>query len=236
MEIQTRNIGDVTVISVNGNLDAGSDPLFKSIVRLGVEGRVKIVCNLAEVKDVDYYGLAVFPLVLKTIHQHGGTIKLAQPPDKFVKILKFMRLNKMFDMYEHEADAMQAFESDEWRGKIPDNRFTPRVDLEYPVRFYVGSSGNAEKHDGVAHNLSTAGVFIKTDYLIPRGTIIRVTMELKDKKRYAFKGKVVWHADRELQPECYPGMGVLFINTHPEVQTALLDFIMKRINEIFKSL
>ena len=41
--------------------------------------------------------------------------------------------------------------------------------------------------------------------------------------------RVIWIADKELQPHYYPGMGVAFISIGQEKEKAIIDFIDKNI-------
>ena len=42
-------------------------------------------------------------------------------------------------------------------------------------------------------------------------------------------GRVIWLADKELQPHAYPGMGVEFVNLDKHTQTKIIDFIDKHL-------
>jgi Tfp pilus assembly protein PilZ len=63
--------------------------------------------------------------------------------------------------------------------------------------------------------------------MILPGTAVELDMILEFKKPLIIKGTVIWIADKDLQPDFYPGIGVAFENIPSRVQENIIEFIEK---------
>jgi Tfp pilus assembly protein PilZ len=84
-------------------------------------------------------------------------------------------------------------------------------------------------HTGKLLNISGDGIFLYTKKLFPAGTELKLRINLRDKKAIEISGLVIWIADKSLQPQSYPGMGIYFKNINKRNQDRLLEFINKHI-------
>ena len=113
MQIQERTAGDVTVITVSGDitLNKGGDVLLKDKVQsLLQQGRKKILLDLGAVSYVDSAGLGQLVQVHATTTNHGGALKLLNVTKRLKDLLVVTKLLTVFDAYDSEAEATASFD------------------------------------------------------------------------------------------------------------------------------
>jgi anti-sigma B factor antagonist len=114
MTLEERIIGDVTVVSVKGDitLSKGGDQLLKDKVQSVLQqGRRKLVLNLADVSYVDSAGLGQLVQAHSTAQNLGGTLKLANVEKRLRDLLVVTKLVTVFDSHDSEAAAVDSFVS-----------------------------------------------------------------------------------------------------------------------------
>ena len=81
MQIDERQAGDVTILDVKGKLTLGEgDEVLKDKINsLVLQGRKKLVLNLAEVPYIDSAGLGEIVRTYTTVSRQGGMPEAAQP-------------------------------------------------------------------------------------------------------------------------------------------------------------
>lgn len=115
MHIDERSAGDVTVLDLKGRMTMGEgDELLKDKVNsLILQGRKKLVLNLADVPYVDSAGLGEIVRTYTTVTKQGGNLKLANLTKRITDLLSITKLLTVFDTYDSEADAVRSFSSGE---------------------------------------------------------------------------------------------------------------------------
>ncbi len=111
MQIDERSAGDVTVLDLKGRMTMGEgDELLKDKVNsLILQGRKKLVLNLADVPYVDSAGLGEIVRTYTTVTKQGGNLKLANLTKRITDLLSITKLLTVFDTYDSEADAVRSF-------------------------------------------------------------------------------------------------------------------------------
>ena len=107
-----------------------------------------------------------------------------------------------------------------------------RLDLDMPIVYRLTKDLHHKVgeslYSGRMANLSGAGLFIRSIQLLPLGS--EVSLEIifeKGQDPRQFQGIVMWLADKSLQPELYPGMGVAFTNLPSSTQETVIEYIEK---------
>ena len=115
MHIDERSAGDVTVLDLKGRMTMGEgDELPKDKVNsLILQGRKKLVLNLADVPYVDSAGLGEIVRTYTTVTKQGGNLKLANLTKRITDLLSITKLLTVFDTYDSEADAVRSFSTGE---------------------------------------------------------------------------------------------------------------------------
>jgi anti-sigma B factor antagonist len=106
-----RDIGDVTVIDMDGRITLGEgSALLRDLVHqyLG-KGRRKIVLNLSGITYIDSTGLGELVSGYRLMKSEGGEIKLLNLNKKISDLLQITKLYTVFDIHRQEAEAMASF-------------------------------------------------------------------------------------------------------------------------------
>jgi anti-sigma B factor antagonist len=111
MQIEERNVDDVTVLDLKGKMTLGEgDELLKDKINsLVSQGHKKIVLNLEAVPYIDSAGLGEIVRTYTSISRQGGKLKLLNVSKRIQDLLVITKLITIFDSYEDEAEAIASF-------------------------------------------------------------------------------------------------------------------------------
>lgn len=112
MQLETREVNDVVVVRVIGDitLGKGGDVLLKDKINsLLQHGHRKILIDLGQVSYVDSAGLGQLVAVHATATRHGGALKLLNVTKRLRDLLVVTKLLTVFDTFDTEAAALQEF-------------------------------------------------------------------------------------------------------------------------------
>jgi anti-sigma B factor antagonist len=113
LTLESRRIGDVTVITCGGRIVEGDEsaPLLDHVARL-LPLEPYIVLHLEGVKFIDSGGLGLLVRLRSRAQNAGGDVKLCALPPRIAEILRVTRLQSIFDTHASESDAVAAFYRD----------------------------------------------------------------------------------------------------------------------------
>jgi anti-sigma B factor antagonist len=113
MLIEERAAGDVTILDLTGKMILGEgDEILKDKVNsLAMQGRKRIVLNLAAVPYIDSAGLGEIVRTYTTVSRQGGSLKLLGLTKRITDLLSITKLLTVFETYDNEADAVRSFSS-----------------------------------------------------------------------------------------------------------------------------
>jgi anti-sigma B factor antagonist len=113
MQIEERQASDVTLLDLKGKMTLGEgDELLKDKVNsLVLQGRRKILLNLADVPYIDSAGLGEIVRTYTTVSRQGGQLKLLNLTKRITDLLAITKLLTVFETYDNEADAVRSFSS-----------------------------------------------------------------------------------------------------------------------------
>jgi anti-sigma B factor antagonist len=111
VKIDTRKVGDVTVVDVSGRitLGEGSSALRDVLRDLSAQGNKKILLNLSEVSYIDSSGIGELVSGFTSVSNGGGTLKLLGLTKRVKDLLQITKLYTVFDVHEEEAHAIRSF-------------------------------------------------------------------------------------------------------------------------------
>ena len=111
MEVTKRQVGDVSILDLEGKLTIGSgDVALRGAMLAEIEdGHKKILINLQDVKVIDSSGLGELIRCRATAATSGAEIKLLHVNLKARKLLTMARLVGVFDMFDDEEMAIASF-------------------------------------------------------------------------------------------------------------------------------
>ena len=122
MKIVERQVGDVIMLDLHGKIliGEGDDALRDAVTRLvdsgktkvhslTLQGRKKILLNLADVPYVDSAGLGEIVRCYTTVSRKGGRLKLLNLTKKIQDLLAITKLLTVFETYDSEDEAVRSF-------------------------------------------------------------------------------------------------------------------------------
>jgi len=111
-KVTTRELGDAIVVDIVGRLALadGTAAVRDAIGSLVQQGKKHIVLNLAAVDFVDSSGLGELVRTHASVRSHGGQLKLANPSEHVHDLLKMTKLDRVLDIEQDEASALNSFE------------------------------------------------------------------------------------------------------------------------------
>ena len=111
VKLNTRQVGDVSVIDVSGRitLGEGSSTLRDALRGLVAQGQKKILLNLGEVSYIDSSGIGELVSGFTSVTNGGGELKLLNLTKRVKDLLQITKLYTVFDVHESEASAIRSF-------------------------------------------------------------------------------------------------------------------------------
>lgn len=110
MVVKDKVIGDVVVLSVDGEINFNSSPDFRKAFLKVLDSKAqKVVINLSNVAYVDSSGLATLVEALQKIKGVGGRLKLTNLSAKVKSLFEITKLEKLFEIFSTEDEAVKTF-------------------------------------------------------------------------------------------------------------------------------
>jgi anti-sigma B factor antagonist len=109
--LNTRQVGDVTVIDAAGRitLGEGSSKFRDTIRELASKGNQKLLLNLGDVSYIDSSGIGELVSAFTTVTNHGGQLKLLNLTKRVKDLLQITKLYTVFEVHDDEATAVRSF-------------------------------------------------------------------------------------------------------------------------------
>lgn len=102
--------GDVSVLSLEGHLDAHTAPAFERAIQAEIDaGRVRLLVDGSQLKYISSAGLGVFMSFIEEIRERGGDIKICSLIPKVQQIFEILGFQAIYDLLDSRAAALQRF-------------------------------------------------------------------------------------------------------------------------------
>ena len=113
MQIEERSAGDVTILDLKGKMTLGEgDEILKDKINsLVLQGKKKLVLNLADVPYIDSAGLGEIVRTYTTVSRQGGSLKLLSLTKRITDLLSITKPLTVFETYDPESDALPSLPS-----------------------------------------------------------------------------------------------------------------------------
>ena len=106
--------GNVAVLRFDGGevLDSyvANDVKAQAFRRL--QGRTDLVIDLGNLEFIDSAGLGVLVGIYKRVKQRGQRVVVAKAPPYIARVMKIMRLDRVFESFDDVASALAEFSRD----------------------------------------------------------------------------------------------------------------------------
>jgi len=111
MELKSREDGDITILTVSGDLVIGEpETTFKkTVTQLLEEGRVNLLVDLSNVGFLDSSGLGALVRALTQSQKEGGQTKLLNAGPQVRKLLQMTKLDSVFELHSDLEAAVSSF-------------------------------------------------------------------------------------------------------------------------------
>lgn len=229
MSTRIREAGAVSIVDIEGKIDINSSEIIEAVGWLVNSGKLNILLNLENVDMIDYSGLSILAIAYKNAINHKGKLKLLNVHLAVAELLKVAKLEAVFETYSDEKSAIDSFFNTGAMAHL--RRKFQRLDIHLKVSYkLLGSENNPKAFDGTVLNLSAAGIYIHTKYIFPLNSLLELSLGIPgETKKFTTDGRIIYLADKEIQPHVYPGMGVAFVHLDQKKEKIVIDFIDKNV-------
>ncbi len=230
MAIQLREVRGISIMDIDGNIDINSSDIVEAVGFLVNSGKINLLLNFENVGLVDYSGLSILAISYKNVVNHKGKIKFLNIPLSVLELLKIVKLESVFENYTDEESALESFYTEDFT-QLHLRRKFKRLDIHLKAAYtIIGGQKTPKVFEGEVLNISAAGIYIYTPYTLPMNSLLELKLTLPDAEEFLVSGRVVYIADKDIQPHSYPGMGVAFAHLTPEKEKEIIEFIEKNIS------
>jgi len=110
MKIEVTKENNIVIVAVEGEIDVETSPqLRERFDKLLAEGEHNFVIDMGGVDFIDSSGLAAFVRLFKRVRIGEGDVKLCCVRPEILKIFELTRLNRVFDIFETRAEAVESY-------------------------------------------------------------------------------------------------------------------------------
>ncbi|MBM4466216.1 MAG: STAS domain-containing protein [Chloroflexi bacterium] len=111
MEITTRQLRRVDLVTVSGRVDSATAPDLDKVLRSIVdEGRFRICLDLEGLEYISSGGLKVLISILKACRRwNRGDLRLASMPPRIAQVFDLAGLTPLFKIYPDVVEAVGSF-------------------------------------------------------------------------------------------------------------------------------
>ncbi|HWQ34834.1 MAG TPA: STAS domain-containing protein [Blastocatellia bacterium] len=110
--IQTSTQAGISIITLEGFVDAHTAPQFEQAVQTETEaGRCRIIVDCAKLNYISSAGLGVFMSFIEEVREQGGDIKICGLSPKVRHTFEILGFQDLYDLLEDVPTAIQRFEA-----------------------------------------------------------------------------------------------------------------------------
>lgn len=110
LNIETKRADNITIVRVDGEVDEdGVRQLRVALVNCLRNNGYNVVVNLSGMQFISYMGVGVLVERWRQFRSHEGDMKLVGLNLYAQRLFRMTGVTSLFDVYESEADAIQAY-------------------------------------------------------------------------------------------------------------------------------
>ena len=234
MEINIRKTKDAVILDLKGNFDVNASNFIEKMGELLRQGFKGIVCNFENVNMVDYMGLSGLAIAYRNVANHKASLKFYNVPVHIKNIFSLLMLDKIFEIHPGEAEAVASIREKGVFARLAKKKLRrrfKRLPINLEIKFRPKYSSSQDYFEGKIFNLSASGVFIYTEKVFNLNDILRLRLFLgSEKEVIELDARVLWLADKKLQPQFCPGMGVEFYKASNKLEKKIISFVNRNIS------
>ena len=108
MKISIRDVGDAKVVVVEGDVDLGTSPVFRSTLFETLPLAEKLALNLEAIRYIDSSGIATLIEVLKDSQRLNKEFVLFGLSPAVQEVFRLTHVVRIFRVYDTEQEALEA--------------------------------------------------------------------------------------------------------------------------------
>jgi len=110
MEISQKELGDVILLDIEGELTMFNAPTLKKYFEnLIIQNKRKILINFENIYGVDSSGLGALIAGHTALKKNKGIMKFYCIPDSVSMLFKLTKVEKLFEIFDTRSDALASF-------------------------------------------------------------------------------------------------------------------------------
>ncbi|MCK5148572.1 STAS domain-containing protein [bacterium] len=111
MTISEHEQDGIIIISLEGDMigGPGATLLIEKLREYLKDGKNNFVLNMSQIEWMNSSGLGILMGGLTTVRQNDGQLKLANVTEKILELLRITKLNRVFDLFSNELEAIESF-------------------------------------------------------------------------------------------------------------------------------
>ena len=110
--VERSQSGDLTILSLEGFLDAHTAPEFEATVEKALEeGHVRLIVDGSGLTYISSAGLGVFMGFIEEIREEGGDIKVCGLSPKVHEVFALLGFEELFDIVGTQDEAVERFQT-----------------------------------------------------------------------------------------------------------------------------
>ena len=108
--VSTAQQGAVSVVSLDGFLDAHTAPQFEEAIQSEINaGRRQIVVNCEKLTYISSAGLGVFMSFIEELREANGDIKICSVAPKVLQVFEILGFQSLFEIVDNIPQAVTKF-------------------------------------------------------------------------------------------------------------------------------
>lgn len=110
MEIMFREVNNVVIFDISGEIDLYNAPRLKNAILQNIDNKkYNIIINFLKVNYIDSSGIGSLISSLSNLKKNQGTLKIINISPAVKKVFELTRLNNFFEIFDTEKEAIVSY-------------------------------------------------------------------------------------------------------------------------------
>jgi anti-sigma B factor antagonist len=111
LKLSTRTVNEILILDCAGRIVFGEESAYlRDVAKKLIVDQHRIVMSLSGITHIDSGGLGTLVALYTTARNLGGSVKLANLPQRVGDLLQVTKLVTIFDIYDNEQHAVESFQ------------------------------------------------------------------------------------------------------------------------------
>lgn len=222
---------NISILDLSGTFDLDSQEVVQRLVSTESEKSAgNQLWNFSGVDSITSSGVGILLNAISEIREQGRIAKLVSVGPELLDVFIVHKVLPALDIRPDEISAIKQIGIEMSEKEKEYKRLFERVSVILKAKFKkFGKVNGSDSLSGAETKcVSRSGLFLSTALTYDADTILDVRLLLPVglfKPQVRFLGKVVWVADRDKQPDMYPGMALCTLFMEGKERAKLEEFL-----------